>query len=93
MAKWKVYKDEKAPQCTHCGMWAPFARYRRGRGTNARELTDFCPNCGAKMLAIDECETCKYAKDGNWQENGICYACRGDTWIYGKVQNERVLKD
>lgn len=93
MAKWKIYKGEKAPQCTSCGMWAPFARYRRGQGTNAREITDYCPTCGKKMNAIDECETCKYAKEGNWQENGICYACRGKPWIYGKPQNAEVLKD
>jgi hypothetical protein len=92
VAKWKVYKGEIAPQCTRCGMWMPFARYRRGQGTNAREITDFCPTCGAKMFAIDECKTCKYSKDGNWQENGICYACRGDTWIFGKKHNERILK-
>ena len=92
VAKWKVYKSEKAPQCTRCGMWMPFARYRRRQGINAREITDFCPTCGDQMLAIDECETCKYSKDENWQENGICYACRVDTWIFGKKHNEKILK-
>ena len=92
MARWKVFDDEKAPQCTHCGMWAPFARYRRKTGQNARYLTDYCPYCGARMTGMDECFTCPYAEDRRWQENGICYACREDPWVYGKKQNERILE-
>ena len=92
MARWKVYKGEKAPQCTACGMWAPFARYRRSTGINARELSDYCSSCGAKITGIDECYDCKYSKDGEWQDNGICFACRGDAWICGKKQNERIVK-
>ena len=30
MAEWRVYEAD-TPQCTHCGMWMPFARYRRRR--------------------------------------------------------------
>lgn len=29
MAEWRVYEAD-TPQCTACGMWMPFARYRRG---------------------------------------------------------------
>ena len=54
MARWKVYDGERAPQCTHCGMWAPFARYRRKTGLNGRQMSDYCPDCGAKMTGIDE---------------------------------------
>lgn len=92
MARWKIYDGEKAPQCTHCGMWAPFARYRRRTGLNGRDITPYCPECGAKMEGIDECYTCPEAKDGKWQDNGICFACRSDTWVYGKKHNERILK-
>ena len=45
MAEWRAYEAD-TPQCTHCGMWMPFARYRRGQGTDARKITDFCPSCG-----------------------------------------------
>lgn len=92
MARWKVYEQEHAPQCTSCGMWAPFARYRRGNGINARDIADYCPNCGAKMRGIDECMTCEYAENGEWQDNGICFACRGNPWIFGKQHNERILR-
>ena len=92
MAVWKVYNGEKAPQCTHCGMWAPFARYTRRTGVNARYLADYCPSCGAKMTAIDECGECMYADNGQWQDNGICFACRGEAWVYGRKQNEHVLE-
>lgn len=34
MARWMVFEHD-TPQCSHCGMWAPFARYRRGQGTDA----------------------------------------------------------
>lgn len=83
MAGWKVYRGEKAPQCTGCGMWAPFARYKRKTGQNARTLTDYCPSCGRKMEFCDDCAECEYAVDGKWQDNGICFACRGDAWVYG----------
>ena len=92
MAQWKVYNGETAPQCTGCGMWAPFARYRRKNGMNARKLTDFCPNCGRKMEGCSDCAECKYAENGKWQDNGICYACREDPWVYGRKQYERVYK-
>lgn len=81
MAEWRVY-DADTPQCTSCGMWMPFARYRRGQGTNAREITDYCPHCGRRMTAMPMCGDCKYGK-GAWKENGICYACRGQVWIPG----------
>ena len=87
MAGWKVYSGEKAPQCTGCGMWAPFARYRRRTGQNARMLTDYCPSCGRKMESCDACADCQYAEGGKWQDNGICFACRGDTWVYGVPRN------
>jgi hypothetical protein len=82
-ARWKTFENEKAPRCTHCGMWMPFARYRRKQGANAREITDFCPNCGCKMVAIDQCADCPHAECGKSQEDGVCYACRGNAWIYG----------
>lgn len=92
MARWKVNDGDNCPSCTHCGMVAPFARYRRKNGLNARTITDYCPHCGAKMTAIDECADCPHSKNGEWQENGICFACRGDTWAYGKKQNARILE-
>lgn len=40
MAEWRVYEAD-TPQCTSCGMWMPFARYRRGQGTDAkREIAE-----------------------------------------------------
>ena len=81
MAEWKVY-DYDTPQCTHCGMWMPFARYRRGQGTNARSITDYCPWCGKKMTAMPMCGDCKYGQ-GAWKDDGICYACREQVWIPG----------
>lgn len=92
MARWKLYEGETALSCTHCGMAAPFTRYTRKNGLNAREITDYFPSCGAKMTGIEECENCPHSHNGEWQENGICFACRGDTWIFGKKQNERILK-
>lgn len=81
MAEWKVYELD-TPQCNSCGMWMPFARYRRGQGTNAREITDYCPHCGKKMTAMPMCGNCDYGK-GAWKEYGICYACREQVWIPG----------
>ena len=54
---------------------------------------NYCPNCGYKMTGIDECFNCKYSDNGEWNDNGICFACREDTWIYGKKQNERILNN
>ena len=93
MAKWKVYDGDIFPSCTACGMPAPFARYRQRNGINAREITDYCSSCGAKMTGIDECASCPNSLNGEWQDNGICFACRGDTWIYGKKHNERILEN
>lgn len=92
MAHWKVYEGDNFPSCTSCGMCAPYARYRRQTGANARDITDYCPSCGEKITGIDECMECPYSKDRQWQENGICFACRGDTWVSGKKQNERILQ-
>lgn len=86
MAEWRVY-DYDTPQCTHCGMWMPFARYRRGQSTDARSITDFCPSCGAKMTAMPMCETCKYG-NGEWKDDGICFACREQVWIPGKPHRQ-----
>ena len=83
-AKWKVYGDEYCPQCTQCGAWMPFARYHRCTGTNAREMTRFCPGCGSKMIAIDQCSDCPHAENGCSREDGVCYACREDAWVYGR---------
>lgn len=93
MARWTVYEGSKCPSCTSCGMGAPFARYRRKNGVNAREITDFCSSCGKKMTGMDECKECPHSKDGEWQDNGICFACRGDTWTPGKKHNERILQE
>lgn len=82
MAEWKVYEYD-TPQCTSCGMWMPFARYRRGQGTNARRITDFCPSCGKKMTSMPMCESCVYG-NGKWKDDGICFACREQVWIPGK---------
>lgn len=90
-ARWKVSCGTKAPHCTACGMWAPFARYSRKTGVNARELTDYCPHCGAKMTGMDECSECPFSQHGEWCDNGICFTCRGDVWIYGKQHNKRTL--
>ncbi len=81
MAEWRVYEYD-TPQCTSCGMWMPFARYRRGWGTNARYITNYCPHCGKKMTAMPMCGNCKYGQ-GKWKEDGICYACREQVWIPG----------
>ena len=54
MAEWRVYEAD-TQQCTYSGMWMPFARYRCGQGTDAREITDFCPSCGRKMTAMPMC--------------------------------------
>lgn len=81
MAEWKVYEAD-TPQCTSCGMWMPFARYRRGQGTNARKITDYCPHCGRKMTAMPMCVDCQYGH-GAWRDDGICYACREQVWIPG----------
>ena len=91
MAEWRVYEAD-TPQCTSCGMWMPFARYRRGQGINARKITDFCPNCGKKMTAMPMCGSCAYG-NGEWKDDGICFACREQVWIPGKphrqVYNEK----
>lgn len=93
MARWKVYERDNFPSCTDCGHGAPFARYRRGNGIYGVEITDYCPYCGKKMTGIDECIECPYSKNGEWQDNGICFACRGDTWLPGKKQNDRILRE
>lgn len=89
-ARWRVYGKEKAPQCTGCGMWMPFARYRRKNGLNAREITDYCPSCGAKIIGYDDCEDCPCSNNGKWQDNGICYACRGDAWVFGRPRRVKM---
>ena len=81
--EWKVY-DADTPQCTHCGMWMPFARYRRRTGRNAREITDFCPSCGSKMTAMPMCGDCTYGH-GEWKNDGICFACKEQIWVPGKA--------
>ena len=86
MAEWRVYEAD-TPQCTHCGMWMPFARYRRGQGTNARKITDFCPSCGKKMTAMPMCGSCAYG-NGEWKDDGICFACREQVWIPGKPHRQ-----
>ena len=62
--------------CSHCGMGAPFARYRRKNGTNERELTDYCPSCGAIMDDIELCSKCSWNKNGKKNhESGVCLYC------------------
>ncbi len=89
----KVYKGDNCPSCTSCGMGAPFARYRKKNGIGGREITNYCPSCGKKMTGIDECIEGPHSENGEWQDNGICFACRGDTWFPGKKQNDRVLRE
>lgn len=48
MAEWRVYEAD-TPQCTSSGMWMPVTGYRCGQGTDAREIMNYCSNCGAKM--------------------------------------------
>jgi hypothetical protein len=36
------------------------------------------------MIAIDQCENCPHAENGHWKDDGICFSCREDAWIYGK---------
>lgn len=86
MAEWRVYEAD-IPQCTHCVMWMPFARYRRGQGTDAREITDFFPSCGKKMTAMPMCGSCAYG-NGEWKDDGICFACREQVWIPGKPHRQ-----
>lgn len=86
VAEWKVWEND-TPQCTSCGMWMPFARYRRGNGTNARYITNFCPNCGKKMTAMPMCVSCIYG-NGKWKDDGICFACREQVWIPGKPHRQ-----
>ena len=80
MAEWKVYDSEDVPQCTHCGSYMPFARYRKGNGVNAREITDYCPWCGERMTNMPLCKDCAYGR-GVCKNDGVCYACRGQDWI------------
>lgn len=86
MAEWIVFECD-TPQCSHCGMWMPFTRYRRGQGTNARSITDFCPNCGKKMTAMPMCASCVYG-NGKWKDDGICFACREQVWTPGKPHRQ-----
>lgn len=89
MAEWKVYEFD-TPQCTSCGMWMPFARYRKCNGINGREITNFCPHCGQKMTAIPICKQCSYAKEGNWKDDGICFACRERVWVPNRAHRSVV---
>lgn len=73
MSEWRVYTAD-IPRCTSCGMWMPFARYRRGQGTDAREITDYCPHCGKKMTAMPMCSGCSYGK-GAWKEEFFKIFC------------------
>lgn len=75
-ATWKrMYDDVLA--CTHCGIAAPFARYRRKLGLNTRTLTNYCPNCGALMDKIEQCINCLWSDNGNknW-DSGVCLNCQ-----------------
>lgn len=72
MSEWRVYTAD-IPRCTSCGMWMPFARYRRGQGTDAREITDYCPHCGKKMTAMPMCSSCSYGK-GAWKEEFLRFS-------------------
>lgn len=57
MGTWILWEAD-TPQCSHCGMWMPFERYRRKTGVDAREITSFCLSCGAKMTAMPMCGDC-----------------------------------
>lgn len=91
MARWITYEDD-TPQCSSCGMPTPFARYRRRHGTNAREITDYCPSCGKKMTAMPMCGECSYG-NGKWKDDGICYACREQVWIPGRPHRKAGEED
>lgn len=93
MARWTVYAGDNTPTCTSCGIAAPYSRYSRKVGMDGHDITDYCPNCGKKMTAMDECGDCPHSDGEAWQDNGICFACRGDTWMPGKKQNERILNE
>lgn len=83
MGAW-ILLEADTPQCSHCGMWMPFERYRRKTGANARRITDFCPSCGEKMTAMPMCGDCTYGH-GEWKDDGICFACREQIWVPGKA--------
>ena len=82
-----VNMEINAQHSTSCGMWMPFARYRRWHGINARKITDFCPNCGKKMTSMPMCGSCAYW-NGEWKDDGICFACREQVWIPGKPHRQ-----
>lgn len=91
MGTWKIWEAD-TPQCSRCFMWMPFARYRRKMGTNAREITNFCPWCGEKMTAMPLCGDCTYGQ-GAWKEDGICFACREQIWVPGKAHRKAGEED
>lgn len=69
-------KFEDFYYCSHCGIGAPFARYRRKNGINARTLTDYCPSCGAIMDDIKKCKDCIWCKNVKKNyDSGVCLSC------------------
>ena len=85
-AAWKYMYDD-IPACSHCGIGAPFARYKRKNGINARDLTNYCPNCGALMDKIKMCKDCDWSDKGNknWG-SGICLNCHmGECYEYNRL--------
>lgn len=92
MAEWMEFGDGVLC-CSHCGMAAPYARYRRCQGVNAYDLADYCPHCGAQMDAFPDCAECEDAHCGEWRENGICFACRQNAWIKGRKHRKSLIEE
>lgn len=46
-------------------------------------LQTFVHIVGEKMTAMPMCKSCTYG-NGEWKDDGICFACREQVWIPGK---------
>lgn len=44
------------------------------------------------MTAMPMCADCEFG-NGEWRENGICYACRDQTWIPGRPHRNAAEED
>lgn len=48
--------------------------------------------CGEKMTAMPMCGECSYG-NGEWKDDGICYACREQVWIPGRPHRKAGEED